>query len=179
MTSYPFEILTTPRLFLRKLDPPALRHLFETCSGDELYRQLGTYTPESIAKELERNRKGYESFNRSMLNFQLIDKITNRVIGACGYHLWHLDHHRAEIGYAILLDDYKQKGLMSEAFKPILDYGFEKMKLNRIEALVGPGNIASQRLLEKNNFTREGYLKSHYLKNGVYEDSIIFALLKQ
>src|SRR4051812_45607788 len=107
-----FEILSTERLFLRKLDPHAMKYLFESYSGDDLVKMLGVYTNEDIAKELERHAKGYESFKRSMVKFQLIDKLTDKIIGACGYHTWYMEHDRAEIGYSILLDEYKNKGLM-------------------------------------------------------------------
>jgi ribosomal-protein-alanine N-acetyltransferase len=67
---------------------------------------------------------------------------------------------------------------MSEALLPILDYGFNHMKLHRIEALASPQNIPSIKLLEANHFNYEGLLKEHYLIDGVYEDSAIYSLIK-
>jgi ribosomal-protein-alanine N-acetyltransferase len=66
---------------------------------------------------------------------------------------------------------------MKEALKPIIDYGFNQMKLNRIEALIAPNNIPSLKLIKHFNFKEEGLLKNHYLKDGVYEDSLFFGLL--
>jgi ribosomal-protein-alanine N-acetyltransferase len=51
-------------------------------------------------------------------------------------------------------DNFKRKGLMTEAVDAIIDYGFTKMNLNRIEALVASYNVASLRIIEKNNFIK-------------------------
>ncbi len=53
------------------------------------------------------------------------------------------------------------------------------MHLHRIEALIGPDNIASLKLVKRLGFVEEGTLREHYFKNEIYEDSIIFSLLKQ
>jgi ribosomal-protein-alanine N-acetyltransferase len=67
---------------------------------------------------------------------------------------------------------------MKEAVKPILDYGFTKMLLNRVEALIGAENTPSLKILQANNFTFEGTLREHYNVNEVHEDSLLFSLLK-
>lgn len=67
---------------------------------------------------------------------------------------------------------------MSEALEAIIAYGFSELNLNRIEALVAPGNVPSIRLLVKNNFIQEAVLKQHYFHEGKFEDSIVFALLR-
>jgi ribosomal-protein-alanine N-acetyltransferase len=104
----------------------------------------------------------------------LIDKENNKIIGTCGYHNWYKEHNRAELGYTITNEVYKGLGVMSEAMKVVLEHGFVKMKLHRIEALVGTQNVASIKLLEKFGFTKEGVLKEHHLINDVYEDSIVY-----
>ncbi len=106
-------------------------------------------------------------------------KTNNETIGRCGFHNWYKDHHKAELGYALSKDDYKQKGYMSEAVRKIIEYGFSTMNLNRIEACVGPENKASLSVIKKNNFTKEGYLRKHYIRDGEIQDSIIFSLLKE
>jgi ribosomal-protein-alanine N-acetyltransferase len=172
------ETFSTSRLILQKQDPAVMKFLFSKYSGQELRDKLGAYTDEQWEKELKRNREGYSRFNRTFLSFQLIDKKSGRVIGHCGYHTWYLEHRRAEIGYAITMEEFLRKGLMTEALVAILNYGFNSMHLNRVEAMVGPNNMASLRLMENFNFTREGFLRKHYCKGGVFEDSFVFSLLK-
>lgn len=171
------EELHTERLILRKLDPETLRYIYSHFSDEELMGFLGV-NAEALAKEKDKYAHGLTTFNRSFLNFLLVDKENGNVIGACDFHTWYTDHSRAEIGYGMYGDDSKQQGLMSEALRPIIDYGFRVMGLHRIEAFVGPLNIPSLKLMDKFGFTREGLLREHYCKNGVMEDSVVFSLLK-
>ncbi|MCE3282664.1 MAG: alanine acetyltransferase [Chitinophagaceae bacterium] len=173
-----FETLETKRLYLRKLTDEDYVRILTSGTDEELVTFLGV-TPDNIEKERARAEKGFATFNKSLLIFQLIDKETEQLIGWCGYHTWYLDHHRAEIGYSLNHDDQRGKGLMSEAIAVILAYGFDTMKLKRVEAFIGPTNTASLKLVRKFGFTQEGRLREHYLTNGVYEDSILFSLLER
>jgi ribosomal-protein-alanine N-acetyltransferase len=51
------------------------------------------------------------------------------------------------------------------------------MKLHSIEANVNPNNLSSIKLLERNNFIREGYFKENYFFNGKFSDSAIYSLI--
>lgn len=99
-------------------------------------------------------------------------------MGWCGYHTWILKHHRAEIGYGLYREEDRRKGLMSEALEAVLQYGFEEMDLNRVEALTSYENEASIASLIKFGFREEGILKGHYYVDGLAEDSVMYALLK-
>ena len=68
---------------------------------------------------------------------------------------------------------------MKEALPFVLQYGFEEMELKRIEALVGPNNEASLRLIRSMGFVQEGLLREHYFTNGRFEDSLFFSLLQR
>jgi ribosomal-protein-alanine N-acetyltransferase len=173
------DLLATERLLLRKLTPEIFDYVYANYSDDELLLFLGLATADALAIEKEKHRKGLSTFNKTFCYFQILDKDTQKIIGWCGYHTWYLDHNRAEIGYGLFDDTYKQKGIMSEAAKAILDYGFDKMKLYRVEALIGKDNAASLSLVKKFGFTQEGILREHYFANNTMEDSVVFGLLKQ
>lgn len=174
-----FELLTTPRLLLRKMGVEEYSHLFSQCSDAQLAELLNLQGDDEVAAEKEKTRKGRWTHNKVFLYFQLIDKTSNRIIGWCGYHTWYLAHARAEIGYGMTDDSYKRKGLMYEALLPIIQYGFEQMNLHRIEAFVAPHNVASLKLVQKAGFQQEGLLREHCFKKGVAEDSVAFSLLQQ
>ncbi len=174
-----FETIETERLILRKLTQAVYDYIYQQYDTDELMNFLGLASMNELVVEKTKYQQGLSMFNKDFLTFQLIDKNTNKIIGWCGYHTWFKAHFRAEIGYHLLEDSYKRKGLMSEALKVILDYGFNEMGLNRVEALIGPNNIASLKLIAKMDFTKEGVLRSHYFVNDRLEDSIIYALLKK
>ncbi|CAN5262614.1 hypothetical protein BH11BAC6_BH11BAC6_11190 [soil metagenome] len=132
-----FEILATERLNLRKITPEVYTYVFENYAEKEIKEFFGFAAEEAFNKELKKYKEGVSTFNRKFLYFQLIDKLTPKVIGWCGFHTWYIYHYRAEIGYVLEDDNYKGKGIMTEAVKAIIDYGFSKMDLNRIEAFVG------------------------------------------
>lgn len=99
-------------------------------------------------------------------------------MGTCGYHNWNRKHAKAEIGYELSIQSWG-KGLMSEALKEMIAYGFESMNLNRIEAVVYPENGASIRTLEKQGFKKEGLLEEYAFFRDVYQDLLMFSLLKK
>ena len=68
---------------------------------------------------------------------------------------------------------------MKEGIKRILDYGFNEMGLNRVEAMIGSYNEPSLKLVRSLGFVKEGLLREHYCKNGELQDSIVFSLLKK
>jgi ribosomal-protein-alanine N-acetyltransferase len=173
-----FEELHTKRLRLRKLTPEIYDHIFGTFNDAEIMAFFNLDSQEAVQKEKDKHKKGYTTHRITFNLFQLIDKETGIVMGTCGLHNWYPEHNRAEIGYMINSDSYKQKGFMTEAVAALLDYGFNTVGLRRIEALVSPGNIPSIRILESYGFTKEGLLREHYNKGGTIEDSALYSLLK-
>ncbi len=174
-----FKLIETNRLILKGLSPQDMTVLFENYPKEEIKTILGHSSEEAYQKEERKYQNGYASYNRSFLLFLLEDKASGKIIGRCGLHNWNMDHQRAEIGYSMEDEDFKQRGLMSEAVEAVIDYGFTQLKLNRIEALVASYNTASLRLLEKNGFVQEGVLRNHYLVDGIFEDSVVFSKLRE
>ncbi len=174
-----FETLETQRLILKKVTPEDFVWLFQNHSDGEAKKLLGLSSDEELAKEKEKSKGGYKTYDRTICAFLMVQKDTGETIGRCGYHNWYVAHRKAEIGYLIMKEENKQKGYMSEALKAILNYGFGNMNLNRIEACTSPSNIASQAVLKKYGFVQEGYLRQHFVRTDVAEDSLIFSLLKE
>lgn len=172
------EELTTKRMALRKLTPTIFKYIYEQLTIPEQMAFLGLNSKEEWELEKNKYNDGLWTHNKKFLYFQLLEKTSRNIIGWCGYHTWYTDHYRAEIGYGLFTETHKKKGLMSEAMAPILQYGFTVMKLNRIEAFIGPDNIASIKLARKFKFEKEGLLREHYYVNGRAEDSVLYALLK-
>lgn len=85
---------------------------------------------------------------------------------------------RGTIGYYID-KKYRGKGIGSKCVGEMVKYFFSEMKLNRICLQAAPENKASQRVAEKNNFTKEGILRSEFKTyNGTLKDLIHYGLLK-
>jgi len=95
-------------------------------------------------------------------------KAACRLIGTCGYLQWDQRHHRAEIGYDLCPDVWRQ-GLMPEALQILIRYGFDEMNLNRIEAMTHAENKRSQKVLLKLGFQKEGVLREYFCREGICE----------
>lgn len=174
----PHPVLETPRLLLRPLTGEQWEELLLRRPVAEVMEHLGIV--DKIVFDRHRLRAangGFSTHNRKLLIFHLLDKDTERLIGWCGYHTWYIEHDRAEIGYGLDDERYKRKGLMSEALAAILAYGFDSMRLHRVEAMTATYNEASKRTLHKFGFTYEGTLREHYLVDGKHEDSLLYGLL--
>jgi len=80
-----------------------------------------------------------------------------------------------ELGYW-LAEIYWGKGIMSEAVKQIVEYGFKTFRIDRIYAKPFGTNIASHKVLEKAGFKLEGKFEKTIFKNGEYLDELIYAV---
>ena len=81
------------------------------------------------------------------------------------------------IGYWIG-QPFARKGYMGAAVRALLPYCFGTLRLHRLEAACIPANAASIRLLENTGFTREGYARSYLCINGVWQDHLLYAQIK-
>jgi len=86
--------------------------------------------------------------------------------------------NKAELGYW-LDEKYWNQGFATEAVKTVIRFGFEKLKLKRIFATHFDFNPASGKVMEKAGMKREGILKCHTLKNGEYQDHILYAIINE
>jgi ribosomal-protein-alanine N-acetyltransferase len=75
-------------------------------------------------------------------------------------------------------EPYARRGFMTAAVNALVPFAFGALRLHRLEAACIPGNIASVRLLEKTGFRREGFAREYLCINGVWQDHLLFALLK-
>lgn len=172
------KIIETPRLLVRGITIDEYNNVFKNYDKAEAMKFFGYTTEEQYNENYRKYIGGLTTYRLSVFFFHLIEKESSKVIGDCAFHNWYAMHSRSEIGYALLADEYKNKGYMKEAMLPILDFGFNELNLNRVEAFIGTKNTASQKLVKHYGFTQEGHLRAHYCKDGVIEDSLVFGLLR-
>ena len=84
----------------------------------------------------------------------------------------------AEIGY-MLLNEYTNKGIATEAVKQICSIAFKVLSLEHITANVFQPNIASIRVLLKNGFKYKGAIPDAVIKDGDVYDLLIYVLTKE
>jgi ribosomal-protein-alanine N-acetyltransferase len=169
--------IETPRLLLKNYSLESYEVVFKEKTDPEILAIFGYSTLEEVQAEKEKFADGFSYYYRLLAHFQLVLKSTGQTIGSAGFHNWHPFHQRAELGYSLRKEEFQNKGYMSEAIGPIINYGFTSLKLHRIEACVEPGNAISLKMMDKFGFHREGLMMEHYFHDGNFEDSIIFRLL--
>jgi len=86
-------------------------------------------------------------------------------------------HGLAEIGYA-LSTEYQRRGLMAQALELLISDLFVRTAIRRIEARCAVSNQASQRVLERVGFEREGLLRGYFLLRGQPVDNYLYAILR-
>jgi RimJ/RimL family protein N-acetyltransferase len=173
----PFPLLSTGRLLLRKVIKEDASEIFFLRS----HKSVMEFLDRPVAKSIEDAHQLIRKIDDSLIanegiTWAITLKNRSALIGTIGFWKITKEHYRAEIGY-LLHPRFQGKGMMQEAFTAVLDYGFKVMYLHSVEANVNPGNLASIKLLEKNNFTREAYFKENYFYGGKFLDSAIYSLL--
>jgi ribosomal-protein-alanine N-acetyltransferase len=174
----PFPVLETSRLQLRLMvneDAPALFAL----RSDPLVMQHIGRAPARSMDDVYRLISNIDQllFENAGINWAICLKEPAEMIGTICFWKVHKEHHRAELGY-LLSPAHHRQGLMSEAMREVLRYGFEDMGLHSVEAHVAIENEASICLLKKCGFVQEAHFKESYLCEGKFVDDVVFCLLK-
>ena len=102
----------------------------------------------------------------------------SQLIGQCAIFRWNPTYRSAETGYC-LDDAVWGQGFATEALDGLLQWAFDTMDLNRVQAALDTRNPASARVLEKLGFLREGTMLEDCIVNGEVSDSWVYGLLRR
>lgn len=109
--------------------------------------------------------------------FAIENKLTTNFIGLFGLKLGNAKYKRGEVWYKIH-SAYWNKGIATEVLAKMIDYGFDELKLHRIQAGCAVGNIGSIKVLEKVGMIREGRGRQILpLKSG-WSDNFEYSILE-
>jgi len=172
-----FPTIETERLLLKEITLQDAADMLTIRSNEEAMK----YIDRPIAKTIEDaiiliNTLADYFKNNTGICWAVCLKENAKLIGTIGF--WNIDttNYRAEFGY-MLEPNYHRKGIMNEAFTPIINYAFMQLQLHSLEAHVNPKNKASINLLLKNGFVQEAHFKENYFYNGKFLDSLVFSLI--
>ncbi|MDC6159347.1 GNAT family N-acetyltransferase [Bacillus cereus group sp. Bce005] len=170
--------LNTQRLHLRRMAVSDSHSLFKIWSDPDVTRfmNISNFTHEAQAKEMIELLEELAQASKA-IRFSMIELKSNEIIGTCGFNSIDFENAKAEIGYDIA-KAYWGKGYAPEGISALLNYGFETLKLNRIEAKVEPANVNSIKVIEKLHFTFEGTLRQYEKSKGNFIDIKMYSLLK-
>ena len=133
------------------------------------------YKKNDAIEYIKKSRKRFK--NNTRFTFGIILKENNELIGKISISV-DLTHKTSCIGYWIG-KDHKRNGYMKQSIEMILKFGFQKLKMNRIEAYVFTHNKASYKLLEKCDFKLEGIKRDAFKKKNKYIDAYQYSILKK
>lgn len=174
-----FPIIETERLILREVTTEDASDMLKYLSDQDVVKPMGLepfQTEEDVWGEINWYKSIYKE--GSGIRWGITLKASDMVIGSCGFLNMHTKHHRAEIGYE-LSPDYWGNGIASEALEAVVTYGYHHFELERIEALIEPTNLLSQKLVEKKGFKREGLLRHYEFTNGKFDDLYMYSIIKK
>ena len=173
-----FPILETDRLVLREITEDDAPSIFACFSNEHVTRFYGLETLETIEQAKAMVDFFAKSFEEKRgIRWGIEIKGLQGIIGTIGFNAWSPKHKRAEIGYEIHPDHWR-KGFTSEAVIKVIEYGFDVLGLTRIGAVVFIENEASNHLLEKVGFQKEGILRDYMYQNGEVHDTYVYSILK-
>ena len=172
--------LTTERLVLRELVEADAEAANAYESDPETVR-YSTYAPRSLAESLEYirdNRRASGLVPRRLYDLAIAPLETERLIGRCGLGVSAQEPREAALWY-VIHPAYRGRGLVVEAARALVDFGFRELGLHRVYCDVDSRNAASLRVAEKLGLRKEAHFRANYWCKGEWTDSIIYAVLDE
>jgi RimJ/RimL family protein N-acetyltransferase/protein tyrosine phosphatase (PTP) superfamily phosphohydrolase (DUF442 family) len=170
--------LETSRLLLREFEMSDKDACHAYGSDPEVVRFMtwGPNSPEQTRDYLQRVTRS-EGEERRTFELALVLREENVLIGGVGMRIRSAEHREGDIGY-VLHRQYWNRGLVTEAARRMLDFGFDVLGLHRIFATADTENKASLRVMEKIGMRSEGVLRRHLFLRGEWRDTAICAALE-
>jgi len=175
-----FPQLETDRLVLRELTLDDMEFYFRHFNIIEIVKGCCFPGP----KSLDASREELELYcirpfkENSGIRWGIVMKGNHKLIGTCGFTHWWKNERRGETGYDMNPVFWRQ-GIMMEALRAVLKYGFESMDLDKIQAVIDSENIRSQRLTLRLGFKKESVLRQNSVFEGQYRDDAYYSLIKE
>ncbi len=170
--------LRTERLVLRKMLARDTDDMHEYAKRADVTRYL-TWNPHPD-RLYTRDYLEYVSTRYAageFFDWAVTDAVTGKMIGTCGFTRFDYVSNIGEVGY-VLNPRFWGREYALEALLAVLKFGFEHLKLNRIEARHMEGNEPSRRVMEKAGMTYEGTLRSALYVRDEYKNVCIYSILR-
>ncbi|MFD2829652.1 GNAT family N-acetyltransferase [Corticicoccus populi] len=178
-------------MLVHKIDDEVSLRLFNKNDAEEFYHLTMTSKPylkewlgwldyvntvEDTEKNIQSRWDELKANGGYPLSFAII--YNGRIAGTIGFNQIVWANKTGTVGYW-LGEDYQGKGIMSRAFQALINYGFDDLKLNRIEVRAASGNDKSTALPVKFGFKEEGVIRQAEWLYNHYVDHVIYGLLSE
>jgi len=141
-------MIQTKRHLLVEIEDKDIHHIFEGLGNPEMTKYYGVHfdSLEATKEQMQWYRNLIDK--REGIWWKIIRIKTGHFVGAVGFNDWDHEKKEAEIGVWIL-PKFQRKGRMPEVMKAAINYGFDRMELERIVAFVESENLACKKGLKK------------------------------
>jgi RimJ/RimL family protein N-acetyltransferase len=134
------------------------------------------YTLEESEKWIETCLADWQA--KRAFDFVVYDEHFGKFLGVVSINQLHPFHQFANLGYWVRSSCTGQ-GVAVTAIHLSAQFGFEELRLKRLEILTAIGNVRSQRVAEKSGARCEGMLRQRLNIGGVWHDAVMFSLLPE
>lgn len=169
-----FPVLETERLILRKITSGDAEDMHIYASDPEVTQSVTWRTHHSLSETKEFINTFLPTYDAP---WGIEYKADGTFIGTVHFVWWDPSNQTAEIGY-VLAKEYWRKGLVTEAARAVLTFGFDHLNLVRIQARCFLDNRGSEQVMKKLGMTYEGIHRKVMKVKGEHKDLKIYAILK-
>jgi ribosomal-protein-alanine N-acetyltransferase len=174
----PFDVhLRTARLLLRRVKESDDKDMFEYTGNHDVTKFLSWNPHTDIAQTKE-------YIDHLILEYDMLDRYawaiekcdSSKFIGIVRIFDLSFANKRVELSY-ILNPAFQGKGIALVAIRAVIEFCFDKVGLNRIQAKCTPDNFPSERVIQRLGMSYEGTLKEFWINKGISADAKLYALL--
>ncbi|PKR83726.1 GNAT family N-acetyltransferase [Heyndrickxia camelliae] len=175
-----FPVLKSDRITLGKINEGHLDEVFDIYHNDRVFEFCGIipkHKKETVRKMIGHFERDFHK--RSRVKWGILNNEDQKLIGIIEALDFNQKVNMITIGY-FLAEAFWGRGFATESVKVLLEFLFEKVHINRVQAEVMPSNNHSKKVLLKNGFIKEGTLRQATLWSGKgIVDLEIYGLLKK
>ena len=169
-------IIECDKCILRKWEPSDLESLVQNANNCNIASKMrDTFHYPYTVKE---GKEWIKFAGNEEWGYNFAITVNNKAVGGIGLTTGKdIERKSSEVGYW-LGEEHWGKGIVSSALKGMVKFAFKELKLERIFAVPLEHNIASRKVLEKNNFVLEGILRNSVVKSGKIYNQALYAKIK-
>ena len=173
-----FPVLATPRLILREPSSSDAAALFALYADAEVTRYQSLEAPATLREASARIARWRKRFSfKAEIRWAITTREDGAFAGTCAFAHFVPWLDRGHVTYEIARRAWG-RGLATEAVQAMVAFGHGEAGLDRIEAVVVPGNDASASVLRKAGFAEEGLLRAYGSWGGEHHDLRMFSVVR-
>ena len=171
-----FPVLETKRLKLIQITHQHAADIFAIFANNNVTEHYDCFSFTTLSEAesiISHHEKKFQT--KTGIRWGITLKGCDNIIGTIGFNHFEIGR-TGVIGYE-LNEKFWSQGIITEAIKCITEFGFSIMSLRRIEASVAPENIASQKVLATNGFTKEGIMRDKGFWKNQFQTFVVYSKL--